>query len=127
MALSLKLPLNFFFSTQCIILLLFLLFSQIKIGGGGTFITKVYLPLIITMVKNVIVEKRYDIIIISINLAIVNRYKEEKNHLLYTYTNTSRGKSGSGQQKGRLFILQDKSTDVFSLLVNAMIVHCFRH
>ena len=34
MALSLKLPSKIFFSTQCIILLLFLLFSQIKIGGA---------------------------------------------------------------------------------------------
>ena len=40
---------HFFFSTQCIILLLFLVFSQIKIGGGHfepppPIITKVYLP-----------------------------------------------------------------------------------
>ena len=44
----------FFFSTQCIILLLFLLFSQIKIGctlSPPPIITKVYLPLIITKVK----------------------------------------------------------------------------
>ena len=44
-------------STQCIILFIFLWFSQIKIGGGGTkcpppsIITKVHLPLIITKVK----------------------------------------------------------------------------
>ena len=34
MAFSLKLPIKDFFTTQCIILLLFLLFSQIKIGGA---------------------------------------------------------------------------------------------
>ena len=49
--------LSIFFSTQCIILLLFLLFSQIKIGGGhfeppSPIITKVYLRLIITKVKD---------------------------------------------------------------------------
>ena len=46
---------KFFFSTQCIILFIFLWFSQIKIGGGHfvppPIITKVYLPLIITKVK----------------------------------------------------------------------------
>ena len=55
MALSLKLPIKDFFLTQCIILLLFLLFSQIKKRGAHwappPIITKVYLPLIITKVK----------------------------------------------------------------------------
>ena len=45
----------FFSSTQCIILFIFLWFSQIKIGGGALcaphIITKVYLPLIITKVN----------------------------------------------------------------------------
>ena len=48
MAFSLKLPVKDFFSTQCIILLLFLWFSQIKIK---TIKTKVCKPPIITKVK----------------------------------------------------------------------------
>ena len=81
-------------STKCIILLLFLLFSQIKIGGGGTLSpppllkTKVFLTLIITKVKIIRIQTRE---FLKPAPDQTNIYKDPaKNILILIYTDTAR-------------------------------------